>query len=254
LKIQEGTLLRMENKNDAKGIFLKQGTIVASVAPQPKDLPMTVTTPKACATIIGTRFSMQSSEVTTFLDVTSGKVRVTRNTDNLSAEVSTGNRIEVTDNVPLTVQPVQAMIVGHLGEKQVEEMFQTMTTARAYGINTLTFKVMSMDPSLVPSTLRQAIATAHRANIKFYVKIDIPKDIVSNYAGFIDPLKNQIARLILDYNFDGVYVTWPQKMMADSQFKRAMSDICLAVGNTGVPVETGVQREVSTSDTWFIGY
>ncbi|MDD4871329.1 MAG: FecR family protein [Kiritimatiellae bacterium] len=255
LKIQEGTLLKVENKNDAKGVFLKQGTIVASVAPQPKDLPMTLTTPKACATVIGTRFSLQSSEVTTFLDVTSGKVRVTRNADNLSAEVSTGNRIEVTDNVPLTIQPAQTMVLGHLGGKQVEEMFQTMTTARAFGINTLTLNVTSMDHTTLPESLRQAIATAHRANIKFYAKLDIPKDLAGNYDNFMIPLKNKLSQIVLDYNFDGVYVARPHQMMANGDlFKRVMNDICLAVNNTGVPVETGIQREISTNDTWFIGY
>lgn len=254
LKIQEGSLLTINNNKSAKNVYLKQGMVVASVAPQLGNLPMTLTTPKACATVIGTKFTLKSTEVSTYLDVTHGKVRIARSSDNNTAEVSTGNRIEINDNAPLAVQSAQTMVLGHLGEKQLEEMFETMSTARAFGINTLTFNVTSMDRSTLPENLRPAIAIAHRANIKFYAKLDIPKDIGSRHENFKNELNNKLAQLVLDYNFDGVYVTRPPGILDENQIKLIMNDIYRAANSSGVPIETGVQREVSTNDTWFIGY
>ena len=254
LKIQEGSILRLDDKNGAKNLFLKQGAVVVTAAPQPDGLPMTLTTPRACATVIGTRFSMKSTEISTFLDVNSGKVRIMRSSDSSSAEVSTGNRIEVNDRTPLAVLPIPNMVLGHLGEKQVEEMFQTMSTARAYGINTLTFGITSPEPSALPSSLRSAIATAHRANVKFYARLDIPKDVGSNYDSFMNRQNNRLAQLLMEYNFDGIYVTRPAELTDNNLFKKVMTDVYLAVNNTGVSIETGVQREVGSNDAWFIGY
>jgi hypothetical protein len=197
---------------------------------------------------------MKSTEISTFLDVNSGKVRIMRSSDSSSAEVSTGNRIEVNDRTPLAVLPIPNMVLGHLGEKQVEEMFQTMSTARAYGINTLTFGITSPEPSALPSSLRSAIATAHRANVKFYARLDIPKDVGSNYDSFMNRQNNRLAQLLMEYNFDGIYVTRPAELTDNNLFKKVMTDVYLAVNNTGVSIETGVQREVGSNDAWFIGY
>ncbi|OGV68529.1 MAG: hypothetical protein A2283_19935 [Lentisphaerae bacterium RIFOXYA12_FULL_48_11] len=254
LKIQEGSLITLDNKNKAKNVFLKKGVVIASVAPQPKDTPMTLTTPKACATVLGTKLALKSTEVSTHLDVIQGKVRIARNMDNSTTEVSTGNRIEVNDNTPLTIQPVQAMVIGHLAEKQIEEMFETITTARAFGINTLTFDVSSMNRDALPKDLRTAIATAHRANIKFFAKLDIPKNIGSNHEDLKNQLNSRLAQLVMDYNFDGIYVTRPPEMIDENYFKLTMRDIHRAADNSGVPIETGVRRAVSKNDTWFIGY
>jgi len=254
LKIQEGSLITLDNKNKAKNVFLQKGVIIASVTPQPKDMPMTLTTPKACATVLGTKLTLKSTEVSTHLDVIQGKVRISRSSDNNSAEVSTGNRIEINDNTTLTIQPVQTMVIGHLAEKQIEEMFETMTTARAFGINTLTFDVSSMNRDALPKDLRTAIATAHRANIRFFAKLDIPKNIGSNRENFINQLNSQLPQLVLDYNFDGIYVTRPSEMIDENHFRMVMRNIHRAADNSGVPVETGIQRNTSKSDTWFIGY
>lgn len=254
LKIQEGSLVTLDNKSRAKNVFLQKGTIIASVAPQPKDMPMTLTTPKACATVLGTKLTLRSTEVSTHLDVIQGKVRIARNSDNNSAEVSTGNRIEVNDNATMAIQPVPAMVVGHLAAKQIEEMFETMTTARAFGINTLTFDVSGMDRNALPKDLRTAIATAHRASIRFFAKLDVPKNIGINYENFKNLLNSELSQLVLDFNFDGIYVARSPEMIDENQFKMVMRDIHRAANDSGVPVETGIQRDISKNDTWFIGY
>lgn len=254
LKLQEWSVMKIENAGGAKKLSLQGGAIVAGVAPQPEGLPMTIATPRACATVIGTHFIIKSSAASTVLEVTSGKVRIARGLDNSTADISTGNKIEINDTSPLSVQQMPSPVIGHLGDKQLADMFQTMTTAKAWGINTLTFNVTSLDPSAMPAGLGAAIAAAHKAGARFYAKLDIPKDIGSSYNSFMPGAKSRLSQLAATYNFDGIYVTRPPELTDDNQFRRILDDVYLSVNKACITIDTGMQREVSTNDTWFIGY
>lgn len=69
-----------------KLLALKAGSLKASVAPQPHWRPMTIKTPQARATVVGTRFTMDVTGNTTRMEVMEGAVSVRKNQARSTAE------------------------------------------------------------------------------------------------------------------------------------------------------------------------
>ncbi len=82
----------IERLSDPKGklIQFSRGTLSVTVTRQPAGRPMTIRTPHAEATVLGTQLSVIVTADSTRLEVREGKVRLTR-TDNASIDVSAGH-------------------------------------------------------------------------------------------------------------------------------------------------------------------
>jgi ferric-dicitrate binding protein FerR (iron transport regulator) len=79
--------LSLEDQGPGKHVRLHRGSLVADVAPQ--RIPMVIVTPQAEARVLGTRFTLSSGAVTR-LEVTEGRVRLTRLSDGKVFEVGAG--------------------------------------------------------------------------------------------------------------------------------------------------------------------
>ncbi len=74
----EQTILRMEaSPEGAKRLYVTSGTLKVTVAPQPEESRMVVTTPHAALTLVGTELSLDVTGNRTQVDVTDGTVDVT---------------------------------------------------------------------------------------------------------------------------------------------------------------------------------
>jgi len=255
IKLRERSILKIADNQGAKYLSLNSGAIAANVAHQPEGRPMIVATPMASATVLGTSFNVKSREDSTTLEVSSGKVRITRDADKNSAEVTTGDRVEVSSDSPMSVESTtKNPVLGHLSAAQVADINKTMSTVKSWGINTLTYNITSVSPSALPSNLKSAITMAHREDVKFYAKVDIPKDAGAGYDSFMKQIRDKLSQLTKEYDFDGVYVTRPRELTDDIQFNRIMTGIYRTVYNSGLAIAMGVQREVSSDEAWAFGY
>ncbi len=73
-----------------KTLRLSRGAIAAQVATQPPGTPFVIQTPQATATVVGTALSLSVTSTATRLEVREGRVRLSRKSDNKSAEVAAG--------------------------------------------------------------------------------------------------------------------------------------------------------------------
>jgi hypothetical protein len=89
IQINAGTQLSfdLDETHGGKFIGLQEGEIVAAVSPQDAGSPMTVKTPHAIATVVGTQFRLTVTADQTLLDVTEGMVVLDRLDDGQSIEV-----------------------------------------------------------------------------------------------------------------------------------------------------------------------
>jgi len=76
-----------------KELHLRQGSLSASVTPQPAGERMIINTPTAKLEILGTQLNVDADPSSTVLNVNEGRVRVTRLVDGRVAEVPAGHQI-----------------------------------------------------------------------------------------------------------------------------------------------------------------
>ncbi|MHC4876959.1 MAG: FecR domain-containing protein [Planctomycetota bacterium] len=76
-----------------KVLRLKEGSLSARVEPQPDSKPMLVHTHTALLEVLGTRFKVEADLASTALNVSEGKVRVTRLSDNSKVDVPAKHRL-----------------------------------------------------------------------------------------------------------------------------------------------------------------
>lgn len=103
----------VENLSDTAGagkrLFVARGTVRAAVATQPSGRPMIVSSPQAQAKVLGTRLRVivnLNSDHSTRLEVSEGKVGLTRLDDGASVEVPAGTFAVALKGVPLVTQPL----------------------------------------------------------------------------------------------------------------------------------------------------
>lgn len=77
---------------EPKLVSVTQGSVSASVTPQPADTPMVLKTPLAQVDVLGTEFNLAASSRITDLQVNKGRVRLTRADGGQSLVVDQGNR------------------------------------------------------------------------------------------------------------------------------------------------------------------
>lgn len=102
----------IERLSDPKGklVQLSRGTLSVTAAKQPAGRPMTIRTPHAEATVLGTQLSLIVTADSTRLEVREGKVRLTR-ADNVSIDVSAGHMAVVAKGVKLESKVL--VVTGH---------------------------------------------------------------------------------------------------------------------------------------------
>jgi hypothetical protein len=89
---------------NSKSVVVHQGTLGASVRPQPSETPMLLATPSAQMQVLGTRFLVDTAGNRTDLQVTEGRVRLVRIRDGESVEVTDGKRAVVNEQTRLLVE------------------------------------------------------------------------------------------------------------------------------------------------------
>ncbi|MBI1310476.1 hypothetical protein GC176_04145 [bacterium] len=110
LTFEDGTRLTIVNggslslvPGNRKSIMLHRGIVSAAVARQPAGHPMLLATPRARVDVLGTRFAISASREATELNVSEGRVRVTRVSDGRTVEVRQGQGVVTRGDVELTV-------------------------------------------------------------------------------------------------------------------------------------------------------
>ena len=101
----DGTRLDLDADSQAvvqggsgKLVALDHGSLQAAVAPQPVGYPLRVETPLGQAEVVGTRFHLTVAAAATRLEVSVGKVRLSRASDGASCVVQAGYASAVTRN------------------------------------------------------------------------------------------------------------------------------------------------------------
>lgn len=84
----------MPGTEQGKRLRLDSGELSVDVAPQPASAPLVIATPRATATIVGTRFNLTTHPDASYLDVAHGTVRLTRQSDRQSVMVQAGQYAE----------------------------------------------------------------------------------------------------------------------------------------------------------------
>jgi hypothetical protein len=111
LKLLPGIELALTDLSHGKRFALGVGRLEASVARQRPYRPMLITTPQAEARVVGTRFSLTVTTNTTRLDVTEGKVKFTRTSDDVSVKVSAGHYAVAAADYELAALPFTGAIL-----------------------------------------------------------------------------------------------------------------------------------------------
>lgn len=117
--LKEDSLARIDERNGGKHVELMHGNLDAEVAPQPWRQPMTVTTPQAKTTLLGTRISLRAATGVTRLDVIEGLVRMNGPGGKEAIEVSTAHSAEA-DTFRELRSVAKEVIVVNFGPEGIE--------------------------------------------------------------------------------------------------------------------------------------
>ena len=117
LTLGERTALTLADRVTAKEMMLRKGTIVADVAPQPADAPMSITTTTAAMTVLGTKFTLSfdalmSPSLATRLEVESGRVDISTIGGTRSVTVATGQYAIAGSGFELEARPLKLDMTG----------------------------------------------------------------------------------------------------------------------------------------------
>ncbi len=88
-----------------KKLYFKEGNVSGNVQPQRRGRPMLIYTRSAMLEIIGTRFEVEAGMSATMLNVSEGRVRVTRLNDGSSVDVPAHHRVIAAADCKMTPVP-----------------------------------------------------------------------------------------------------------------------------------------------------
>jgi hypothetical protein len=128
-ELSAGATLELTSLAYGKDFLLTSGKIKASVARQRPFHPMILATPQAEARVLGTKFSLLTTAEITRLEVTQGKVRFTRLSDNKSVQVAAGNYAVAAADCELAALPLSGRILREYWTNLPGEYFVTFLTA-----------------------------------------------------------------------------------------------------------------------------
>jgi ferric-dicitrate binding protein FerR (iron transport regulator) len=104
-ELQSDALAKFTLSRLGKRIELSQGSIEATVAPQPSSRPMLLSTLHAEAKVLGTRLLLASEVSSTRLEVNEGAVQFTRRNDGQSLLVRNGFTATASPNIEFSLRP-----------------------------------------------------------------------------------------------------------------------------------------------------
>ncbi len=99
-----------EGSGRGKRITVARGRIAAQVNRQPADRPLVIATPQAEVKVLGTRLTVGVGPGSTRVEVSEGRVRVTRQPDGASIELTAGLHAVASPGVPLAARPRERVI------------------------------------------------------------------------------------------------------------------------------------------------
>ena len=119
-----------------KELHLKEGSISSNVRPQPVGRPMLVRTRSALLEVLGTQFEVEVRLSATMLNVSEGRVRVTRFSDGYTVDVPARHRVIAAVDREMRPLPVPDSVNGwksqlHLGPRNLQGRWLPATDARA---------------------------------------------------------------------------------------------------------------------------
>jgi ferric-dicitrate binding protein FerR (iron transport regulator) len=107
LEVGASSVLRgLGDDTAGKRAHLESGSLAADVARQPQGRAFVLTTPQAEIRVLGTKFTLSVSADTTRLEVTEGRVRLTRLADKRSVDVTAGQFALAAPGAPPRVRPL----------------------------------------------------------------------------------------------------------------------------------------------------
>jgi hypothetical protein len=106
IEVGPQTELREATVGKEKRVYLSRGVVRAEVARQPAGQAAVFETPHAAATVLGTTLRLVVEQDWTQLEVTRGRVRLSRGSDGASADVSAGQAALAAPGVPLVSRPM----------------------------------------------------------------------------------------------------------------------------------------------------
>ncbi|MEZ6131093.1 MAG: FecR family protein [Planctomycetaceae bacterium] len=110
-ELSGGSELTVGN-GDGKQLFLRRGTMLASISIQPAGHPLVIQTVTAEAVVLGTSFGINATDTETLLQVSSGAVRLRRLSDDQATTVNMNKQIRAdkTAGQPLRSEPISALL------------------------------------------------------------------------------------------------------------------------------------------------
>ncbi|SVC92910.1 uncharacterized protein METZ01_LOCUS345764, partial [marine metagenome] len=112
LQLLAGGQAIFASTDDGKAITLDRGALQAEVAKQPDGSPMTLITPQAKVTVIGTRFLLDTDQERARLEVREGLVELEKRDESESVRVKAGQFVEAREGEPLVVQSLTSLDFG----------------------------------------------------------------------------------------------------------------------------------------------
>jgi ferric-dicitrate binding protein FerR (iron transport regulator) len=106
-----GTELKLTSFSRGKRFVLQEGRIEVSVARQRPLQPMIFVTPQAEARVLGTTFTLMATTSATRLEVSEGKVKLTRKSDDTTVKVPAGYYAIAATNAELAALPATGRIL-----------------------------------------------------------------------------------------------------------------------------------------------
>ena len=111
LELSAGTELKLASLARGKRFMLQAGRIKASVARQRPFHPLVLITPQAEARVVGTKFTLEATTNASRLEVTEGKVKLTRSSDEAAVKVPAGYYAIAATNMELAALPATGSIL-----------------------------------------------------------------------------------------------------------------------------------------------
>jgi ferric-dicitrate binding protein FerR (iron transport regulator) len=142
LKYPDGTSLDLGPRTEVseftrsgvKRVALSRGSLTAQVSRQPVEHPMTFATPQGEAKVLGTSLKLEvdadPEKGSTRLEVTSGRVRLTRLKGGESVEVAADHFAVATKELPLELRALATPLVAELVQRMAPNSWLTLPDTR----------------------------------------------------------------------------------------------------------------------------
>ena len=130
--IEPGTDLKVTGLSHGKRFALGVGKLEASVARQRPWKPMVLVTAQAKARVLGTQFTLAATTNATRLEVTEGKVKLTRKSDGSVVQAAAGHYAVAATNFVLAAQPLPGKVLREFWLDLPGDTLQDMTYHARY--------------------------------------------------------------------------------------------------------------------------